>query len=72
MLSTSYEYLHYVCLGRFIKERNKKERDGKEISNFYCLDKGRIKREREIKCKITVKNPLSILGEISVSINVDT
>jgi hypothetical protein len=41
-----YFSLHYVCLGKFIKERNKEERDGKEISNFYRLDKGR-NNERE-------------------------
>jgi hypothetical protein len=37
--------LHYVCLGRFIKE-SKKERDSKEISYFYSLDEERNK-ERE-------------------------
>jgi hypothetical protein len=35
-----------VCLGRFTKEINKKERDSKKIGCFYHLDKERNK-ERE-------------------------
>jgi hypothetical protein len=32
-----------VCLGRFTKEKNKKEKDSKEICHFYGLDKERNK-----------------------------
>jgi hypothetical protein len=38
--------LHCVCLSTFTKERNKKERDSKEIDYFYSLDEKRNK-ERE-------------------------
>jgi hypothetical protein len=33
-----YEFLHCVCLSRFRKERNKKERNDKEIEYFHGLD----------------------------------
>jgi hypothetical protein len=39
--------LHYVCLDRFIKERNKKERDSKEIGYFYSLDEERNKKREK-------------------------
>jgi hypothetical protein len=38
---------HYVCLGGFIKERNKKERDRKEICYFYSLDEERNKERKK-------------------------
>jgi hypothetical protein len=39
--------LHYICLGRFTKERNKEEIGDKKIRYFYGLDKKRNKLERE-------------------------
>jgi hypothetical protein len=35
--------LHYVCFDRFMRERNKEERDIKEISYFFGLDEERNK-----------------------------
>jgi hypothetical protein len=37
-----------VCLGRFTKEINKKERDSKEIDYFYSLDMERNKERGKI------------------------
>jgi hypothetical protein len=39
--------LHCVCLGRFTKERNKKERDSKEIDYLYGLYKERNKERKK-------------------------
>jgi hypothetical protein len=30
--------LHSVCFDRFTRERNKEDRDSKEIRHFFCLD----------------------------------
>jgi hypothetical protein len=37
-----FSHLHYVCLGKFIKER-----DSKEICYFYSLDEERNKKREK-------------------------
>jgi hypothetical protein len=51
LLLNSYSFIYYlfsnVCLGRFIKEKNKKERDIKKIGYFHSLDEGRNKKREK-------------------------
>jgi hypothetical protein len=37
------KHVHCVCLDRFIKERNKKERNKGEIKDFHSLEEERNK-----------------------------
>jgi hypothetical protein len=46
-LSLQNRLVHSVCLDRFIKERNKKERDRGEIQHFHSLEEERNKERKK-------------------------